>query len=315
MNIRRRRQPRGSTPAENQQSVWRVFGLIFFLSTVLTGFLLFRERQWRGDHQRAVLVVHQVKDEVRQPLSLVVVKTENKVQVLPLPPQQVIQTPLDYGNYTSDALVGLTQLENLRWEFLTYAISLEYGVAIDGIVWTQEAELSSLSKVRKLAFFALVNNQPSTMVFWDRFKWWGWLQRVPSYQFELVDIHQYLTDANRLDEPRYDRWAELYLQDASIRGSDYSLVVQNGTGVDGYAHRIGRMLGLMGFYVRGLETIDGLERSAVLLEKGTTPWSGQRLESVFSFFTTKRDQALVEEKRTNAVLRVGSDQAQYFKKK
>jgi hypothetical protein len=92
------------------------------------------------------------------------------------------------------------------------------------------------------------------------------------------------------------------------------LIVQNGTGVDGYAHRVGRMLGLMGFYVRGLETIDGLEKSAVLLEKGAAPWSAQRLQSVFSAFPSKKEPSLVEEKRTNAVLRVGTDQSVYFKK-
>jgi len=313
MHIRRRRQS-SSVAADSSQSIWKAFGIIFLLSTVLSVFILFRQRQWQGDHQRAVLVVHSVGDEVRQPLSLVIVKPENKIQVLPLPPDQIVETPLDYGGYATDALVGLTQLENLRWEYLTYAVSLEYGVAIDGIVWSKEPDLKNLSQVRKLAFLALINRQPSTIVFWDRFKWWVWLQRVPSYQFESVDVAQYVDGNRRLDQARYDRWAELYLQDSAIRGSDYSLIVQNGTGVDGYAHRVGRMLGLMGFYVRGLETIDGLEKSAVLLEKGAEPWSAQRLQSVFSSFPSKKDPGLVEEKRTNAVLRVGTDQSVYFKK-
>lgn len=314
MQIPRRRQ-RSSATAHSSQSVGKVFGIIFLLSMVLAVFILFRQRQWRGDQQRAVLVVHSIREEVRQPLSLVVMKPENKVQVLPLPPDQIIETPLDYGGYTTDALVGLTQLEKLRWEYLTYTVSLEYGVAIDGIAWSNEPDLKSLAQVKKLSFFALVNRRPSTIVFWDRFKWWIWLQRVPSYQFESVDVAQYVDGNHRLDEARYDRWAELYVQDASIRGSDYSLIVQNGTGVDGYAHRVGRMLGLMGFYVRGLETIDGLEKSAVLLEKGTSSWSSQRLQAVFASFPDKKDPALIEEKRTNAVLRVGNDQKQYFLQK
>jgi len=292
-----------------------MFGLVFVLSVLLTTFILFRQRHWRGSHQRAVLIVHEGQDEVRQPLSIVVLKADKKVQVLPLPPQQVIETPLDYGSYNSDALVGLTQLEKLRWDFLTYTVSLEYGVAIDGIIWTKQPDLPQLSQVRKLSLLAMLNQRPSTMSWWDRLSMWQYLQQVPAYQFELVEVQQYVDQStHRLDQTRYDRWAELYLQDPEVRGSDYSLVVQNATSVNGYATRVGRMLGLMGYYVRGLETVEEDTGTTLLLEKGDQSWPGKKLQLFLDALPQKRDNELTQEKRTNAVLRLGNDQKEWYRR-
>lgn len=292
-----------------------MFGIVFCLSLFLTIFILFRQRRWVGNHQRAVLVVHEGIDEVRQPLSIVVLKPDKKVQVLPIPPQQVIETPLDYGHYNSDALVGLTQLEHLRWDFLTYTVSLEYGVSIDGIIWTKQTELTQLSQVRKLALLALFNQRPNSLAFWDRLRLWQSLQQVPSYQFTLVDVSTYLDETtHQLDQTRYDRWAELYLQDAEIRGSDYSLVVQNATSVNGYATRVGRMLSLMGYYVRGLETVEEDSGTTLFIEKGKSSWPSDHLQHFFDALPLKRDNNLTTEKRTNAVLRLGNDQKDWYKK-
>lgn len=292
-----------------------MFGLVFFLSLVLAIFILFRQRRWEGNHQRAVLVVHQGQDEVRQALTIVVLKPEKKVQVLPIPARQVIETPLDYGSFNSDALVGLTQLEKLQWEFLTYTLSLEFGVGIDGIIWTKDEQINQLSQLKKLSIMSILNQRPTTMAFWDRLKLGQSLQRVPSYQFELVDVNIYLDEStNRLDKTRYDRWAELYLQDAEIRGSDFSLVVQNATSVNGYATRVGRMLGLMGYYVRGLETVEEDADTTLYITKGNLVWPGDRLRNFFAALPQKRDDELPQEKRTNAVLRLGNDQKEWYRR-
>jgi len=143
------------------------------------------------------------------------------------------------------------------------------------------------------------------------------LQQVPAYQFELVDVAQYLDEAtHRLDQARYDRWAELYLQDAEVRGSDYSLVVQNATSVNGYATRVGRMLGLMGYYVRGVETVEdgNVDTSLFTQKESAGTWPDNRLKTFFSALPQKRDDSLTQEKRTNAVLRLGDDQKDWYKK-
>lgn len=313
-SVRSRRLAGNQAPSAFS-SVWRMFGLVFFLSLALTIFILFRQRRWEGNHQRAVLLVHEGQDEVRQALTIVVLKPEKKVQVLPIPSKQVIETPLDYGSFSSDALVGLTQLENLQWEFLTYTLSLEFGVGIDGIIWTKDEQVNQLSQLKKLALMSILNQRPTTMAFWDRLKLGQTLQQVPSYQFELVDVNIYLDEAsNRLDKTRYDRWAELYLQDAEIRGSDFSLVVQNATSVNGYATRVGRMLGLMGYYVRGLETVEEDSGTTLYITKGNLVWPGDRLRNFFSALPQKRDDQLPQEKRTNAVLRLGNDQKEWYRR-
>jgi hypothetical protein len=300
---------------DNWSSIWRMFGLVFVLSTLLAIFILFRQRTWRGNNQRAFLVVYESPGEVRRPMSLVVLKPQRKVQVIPLPPEQIMEAPFGYGNYTSDALVGLTVLENLRWDFLQYVVALEYGVGVDGIIWSEQSDMGKLTEVKKLALLAALNQRPTTLAFWDRLILWQWLLRVPAYQFEMVDVKTYLNnETHQLDQARYDRWAELYLQDTSIRQSNYSVVVQNGTGVDGYAGRVGRMLSLMGFYVRGLETINEQKESTLVIEKQNQNWPGERLEMILKLWKKKRDTGLTTEKRVNAVLQLGTDEKEVFGK-
>lgn len=298
----------------NFTGVWRMFGLVFLLSSLLTIFILWRQRQWRGDHQRAIVVVHQLEDEIRHPLSLVVFRPEDKVQILELPPHQLVETPLEYGTYTTDALVGFTQLEDLQWEYLQYTLSLEYGVALDGIVWSTQSELSQIDHVRRMALLSLINQCPSTLAFWDRMKMWLWAQRIPTYQLESTDLNQYLKDDNRLDQTRYDRWAELYLQDVAIRSSDFSVAVHNGTSINGYAKRVARMLNLMGYYVRNVETVDAEDTSRIWHDGNISSWPAQRLRNVTSVFSWKKDKQRVEEVRSEVLWLLGTDQRELFKR-
>lgn len=297
----------------NFQGVWKMFGLVFLLSSLLSIFILWRQRAWVGNHQRAVVVVHQTQEEVRHPLSIVIFKPEEKIQVLRLPPEQMIETPLEYGTYTSDALVGLTQLEGLKWDYLQYALSLEYGVALDGIIWSQTAELNQVSQIRGLALRSVFNRRPSTLAFWDRMKMWLWSQRVPNYQLEVTDMARYLEeDSKKLDQTRYDRWAELYVQDVAVRGSDYSVAVHNGTNINGYAKRVSRMLGLMGYYVRAVETVQPQEQSIIWHESGTATWPAQRLKAVANVFDWKKNAEKTSDARADAVWQLGSNERELF---
>lgn len=308
------RASRNKRDDNSSQPIWRVFGLVIGLSILLATFLLFSQRQWKSDQLRSVVIIHSLGDEVRQPLTLVVVRPENKVQVIAIPPDQVIETPFGYGSYNSDALAGLTQLEHLKWSFMAYSLSLEYGAGIDGFIWAENNQsITQLGQIKGLVSRSLISQRPTTLVFWDRLTLWLKLQRVPAYQLEVVNIKPYLDKTNnRLDQSRYDRWAELYLQDQHIRESDYSVIVQNGSGIDGYAQRVGRMLRLIGYYVRGLETIETSQNSEIITDQ-TTGWPLQRLESIMTVFSKRKDRQLLQEKRSNAIIRLGENQKDLLK--
>jgi len=287
---------------------------IALVAWVLTIFILFRQREWSGNQQRGIIVIESRPGEVRQPLTLVIMKPDNKVLLMPIPAQQKIETPFNYGTYSSDALVGLTQLEELDWEYLEYTLALEFGVALDGIVWS-DTPVRSLGDLRSLGLQALLNRKANTLAWWDRATLWRWLQEVPSYQLETVDMSNYLIgDTNMLDTTRYDRWAELYLQDSAIRANGFSISVQNGSGIEGYASRVGRMVGLMGYDLRSIDTV-GTSTISELLWAETLQrdnWSAQRLQSVLAPFRARVDQGANEQSRSQAIIRLGTDQATLF---
>jgi len=311
----RRRSSAAPQPATG--SFWtlsRVLVAIALVAWVLTIFILFRQREWSGNQQRGIIVIESRPDEVRQPVTLVIMKPDNKVLLMPIPAQQKIETPFNYGTYSSDALVGLTQLEELDWEYLEYTLALEFGVSLDGIVWT-DTPVSSLGDLRSLGLQAMLNRRASTLSWWDRMTWWRWLQQVPSYQLETVNLSSYLvSETNMLDTTRYDRWAELYLQDPDIRGNGFSVSVQNGSGIEGYASRVGRMVGLMGYDLRSIDTVGTSTISELLWAEDlqSDNWSAQRLQSVLAPFRARVDQGANEQARSQAIIRLGTDQATLF---
>lgn len=313
----RPRRRSSAVPESSSRSFWtlsRVFLAIALLAWVLTIFILFRQSEWSGKQQRGVILIESRPDEVRQPLTLVIMKPDNKVFVMPIPAQQKIETPFNYGTYSSDALVGLTQLEQLDWEYLEYTLALEFGVALDGIIWT-DTPASSVGELRSLGLQAVLNRKASTVSWWDRMTWWRWLQQVPTYQLETLDMSNYLIgDTNMLDTTRYDRWAELYLQDPDIRGNGFSVSVQNGSGIEGYASRVGRMVGLMGYDLRSIDTV-GTSTISELLWAETLQrdnWSAQRLQEVLEPFRARVDQGANEQARSQAIIRLGTDQSTLF---
>ncbi len=313
---RTRRVPARSASATVSSSFWtlsRVFFIIVILAWALTIFILFRQRQWKGEEQRGVVIVQSVPDEVRQPLTLVILKPDQKVFLLPIPPEQKIETPFNYGVYTSDALGGLTQLEDLKWEFLLSTLSLEFGVGLDGIIWT-DSPVTTLGDLRAVGLQAMLNRKATTLPWWDRMTLWRKLQQMPSYQIETEEIARYLqTETQMLDTNRYDRWAEFSLQDARIRESGFSVSVQNGSGIEGYAGRVGRMLGLMGYDLRSVETVGTNTISELLWAQDPgNGWSQRRLRELLPVFSSRTDSGTTEQARSQAVIRLGTDQVTLF---
>ncbi len=320
----RTRQSRSETGNFSSPRIRWVFGVIFVISLILTVFVLFMQRQWRHTGQRVVLLVHENEDPVRKPLTLAVLRLEEKeVTFLPIPAEQQIALEDNTVSYSSDALVGYTQLEERSWEYLQYILSLEYGLPIDGILWTGTAPGKvGVGELREVARDALWRRAPTTLTYWDRLQLWRGLFGVPAHQVETLDgISQLLNEDDVLNTSEYQRQYFSVLQDPAIRNSGWSIAILNGSGIQGYASRVAGALEMMGYEVRGVDTVDETLDSEVLLAPNEQTvfaediWAKYRLKDTFQHFAQSTDEEITRRRRSNAVIILGTDQAELWEKR
>ncbi len=301
-----RRRQKSSKSWQGEPGIFKYFALIFIISLGLAGFTLFMQRHWRDPGQRGVLIIHDGLDSVRKPLTLVVIDPESpRLVILPLPPEQSLTLLLNYGSYQSQALVRLTQLEKLRWDFLLSTLALQYGVALDGMIWTKLDKIESPGDLRSLALGSIFRQNPTTLAWWDRGRLLADLQRIPEHKVD----RSFPTDA---DEAGLEQWASRLIQDTQIRHSGVTVAIQNGSGVQGLAARLSRMLRIMGYDVRALETVAEVSTSKLVFrpnfeENVGGHWARLRLQAVASFLSPETDAQLPEKLRADLVVIVGTD--------
>ena len=269
------------------------------------------QRKWRGVGQRGVVIVHNSVDEVKKPLTLAVIEpSSGSLTLLPLGPEKSVSTALEHGLYPTQALVGLGQLEKLDWSFLLTTLSLEYGVVLDGVIWSSESQVVSVADVRDAAWTALRPGAQTTLPFWDRISFWLLAQRISDYRVNTDFDPEWSSDI-------FDRWAGKELQDPQIRGSGLTLAIQNGSGIPGLATRFSRSLKLMGYDVRSVETVDTRKTSELVLgdvgKKNTTQlWAQNRLRALFSELSVRNNPDLLTDTRSDGVVIFGTDWREQF---
>jgi hypothetical protein len=308
------RRSTSQTPRGKGLALWQSFFLTALLSLFLVVFLLYRQREWTLRGQRALVIVHEQKEGVRQKLTLVVVDPlQQDLRILPLPPQQYVITALTrYGAYQTDALAGLTLLENLDWRFLEQSLAREYGVVLDGVVWTDQQSITSQSDVRTLSWSGVLNQSKTTLAYWDRWTWWRLVGSVPQYQVELAPLQDWVDGDGRLRDTAYESWAETKIQDEQVRQSGLTVVVQNGSEAQGEANRVARMLRLIGYAVRNIDTIDRQTNTKIVLgsrreEKPEIAWAVTRLRDLYPHAEVIEDESAVQKARSDVLLILGQD--------
>lgn len=315
-----KRTRKSSSQTASPRVGW-VFGLIFCISIVLTIFVLFMQRHWKMSGQRAILIVHNAVDEVRKPLTLAVIRSaSNELTLISIPEEQSVNILTNEVSYGSDALVGYAQLESYTWSYVQYLIGLEYGVVIDGIVWSESAPQGmSLEEVKKLARKSLFRQVPTTLAYWDRFLWWQSVTRIPNYEVENAsEMQRLLLENKALDFSQYRKQFLTKIQDPVIRNSGWSVAILNGSGVQGYASRVASALEMMGYEVRSVDTIEKTDRSAVVFAPqrddifAQEQWADQRLRDFFQPFENREDEEISRRRRSNVVIILGTDQIELW---
>lgn len=298
-------------------SIWRrglSFLLIVSITSALVVFVMFMQHRWRLTGLRAIAVVHNTQDEVRKPLSIVVYEPEQKhTTVITVPRDQQLLLWSSPAQYAADALIGFAMLEDVEWQFVQFQLFLEYGVVVDGIVWSSLSveELQTPRGVERLAWSLLRPRRESTLTYYDRWKWWSWTHRVlsPSYSNTTPPL---LTE-QQLDNSSYDRWANTRVQDPQVRRSRWSIAIVNASGKQGQAQRLARGLRLLGYEVRQVDTIEPQEKSELVFAPSKdsstqeAEWARVRLREVLGW-AVREDEALTSQRRSDAVVVIGQDQ-------
>lgn len=309
---------RGSQEPSPVTHVARTFLLMAVISLALTVFVLFMQREWRLSGVRTVVLVHMPEsDVVRRKLTLVQLdQQQNQLTIVPLPPeQQVAIFNQPEVSFATDALYGYSQLEKKDSSWIRLQLALEYGVVVDGIIWTSDVTVTTKKEVMNNSWKTLVRQRPTSLTYWDRLIWWQSLRKVEDFAVGTpISLAEYvLPDTKELDFTRYDRWASQNVQDTQIRQTGMSVAVLNASGVQGQAQRFSRMLELIGYEVRSVDTIEPQEKTKILLappeedQTASQEWTRQRMKDIFSSYQIKQDEEETEKRRSEAVIILGKD--------
>lgn len=301
-------------PTTSLSSLLKIFFWIAIVAIGLTIFVWYRQREWRVQGQRGVVIVHTADDPIRRPITLAITTAEDPTTyIVQTPRDQKITLPESDVEYMVDALEGIREIEQKSWSSTLLTLSLEYGIVFDGVVWTDIpfADFTP-QKLNKISTQIIFNRTPTTLSRWDRFTWWRLLRQVPSFKRQVVTIDQYLANEKTLNQATFDPWARLKWQDWGARQSELAVAVLNASGVQGQASRFARMLELVGYEVRSVDTIPEQEQSQLILthqvlESPQEEWALDRLQTLFDSFDRTEDAAQLERRRVEAIIILGKE--------
>lgn len=290
--------------------VWTFFA-IFVVATLLSVFVVLMQRRWTQGGQRAVLLIEPANADLRQRLSIVLTQPgQRQAVLLRLPPNQGVAT-FQQGQYESDALAGFIRLEKMDWAQLRLLVGLQYGVAVDDIVWVRD-EVTTWPQVQAALTPLLWAQLPTTLTYADRWQLWWQVRRIPAGAVQVPDLSRWQLETGILDTSAYDRAVSRWLEDAQIRASGMTVAVENGTPLQGLGGRVARALTLLGFEVVAVDSVAPTEKSMLLRAEETSNaasrWGESRLRTLIPQLPkSTQDQAHIQLRRSDWVVVLGQD--------
>jgi hypothetical protein len=215
--------------------------------------------------------------------------------------------------YPINSLPRLAEIEEwpeARWR---RELSLQLGVIFDGSMSVSLPQDGfDLNELKQESWFAMLSQRESSLVPWDRLSWWQGIQKADDLRSQVFEFDRaWLTPEKTLNQSVYDRFARLRLQDEAIRNSQWTLRVVNASGRSGEAGRQARMLELIGFGVRSVDTQSDLSESAVTTLPETPEtvsderWARSRFKQLYADWQQQDGEKLFEEQRVQGQVVVG----------
>lgn len=267
--------------------------------------VFFWQRRWHGQGLRAVLLVSQSEDRVRQPMKILLIDpSERTITQIPIPQETAWPALFKHGFFVSDALPGLTALEDYEADFLSSSIGMPLGIGIEGVLWRSKPLPTTRAQVVRWLWLHAINGAPTDLPLWDRWRLLGWVLFTPAsgWQDRVVPTTTEVDGTSRLSKLK--DW-----QDPVIRRSGATIVIRNGTDEPGLAARLAEGFEQWGFRVRNVETGEVGESRIVWSgeKEGDLGWSLQQLLSVWRVLPTTVDQAALASQRADVILELGPD--------
>lgn len=262
-----------------------------------------------------MIVQHPAVSDVVTPLTLVIWQpAEREVILLPVPQTLKFQSSQNAEPYAFATLPRLAEVEGWSETRWLREVSLQFGVVFDGVLVTPVDQNDFtpgvlLAESRR----AVWGQRLSSLGIWDSLTWWQGLKRTDALKREVVAFEpSWMTADGQLDPGTYDRFARLRLQDETIRSSEWVLRVTNLSGKAGEAGRHARMLELVGYGVRGLdtETVQGGSDLQILPasldQSGEDHWARVRLMRLYDDWNVI-EEASLEQQRVHGSVRSGTE--------
>lgn len=291
-----------------------VFFLIVCLTLALWGWILYRNRDWQKLGQRALILIHPATGEITTPLTVAVWHPDQReVLLLPLPDEMQFQASHNGERYSISSLPRLAEIENwsdVRWR---RELSLQLGIIFDGSMWVSLPQDGfDLNELKQESWQALLGQRQSTLAPWDNLSWWQGMQQADDLRSQVFEFDRaWLGPDKTLNQSVYDRFARLRLQDETIRNSQWTLRVVNASGRSGEAGRQARMLELIGFGVRSVETQTEQSTSGVTTLPESDEfaqeerWARVRFQQLYVDWEQQENQKLFEQQRVQGEVVVG----------
>jgi hypothetical protein len=293
-----------------------VFLFILLTTLGLTVWILHRQREWVDVGQRAMVIVHPATGEISTPLTIAVWHPEtSEVLLLPLPESLMFRASHNGESYPVSGLPRLAEIENwstTRWQ---RELSLQLGVVFDGSLHVSSPQTDfDLDELEAQSLQALLGGRQTSLVMWDRWTWLQALQNADDLKSRVITFESGWLDGDKhLNEAVYDRFARLRLQDETLRNSQWTLRVVNASGIAGDASRQARMLELIGYGVRAVESQDEMSLSTVVTlprlaeDDAADVWARSRLQVLYADWFHEENDGLFEKQRVQGEVISGSE--------
>ncbi|PIU04021.1 hypothetical protein COT44_00040 [Candidatus Shapirobacteria bacterium CG08_land_8_20_14_0_20_39_18] len=201
--------------------------------------------------------------------------TNQELTLITLPDELLLNVPRGYGEFTARALPKLVSQEK-RPELLKETIQENFAVPVDGWINVSNfgKENNPRNRVTDAFIAALKLNGLTNLSDWDLIRFWWAARAVRSSNIQSIDLSDYrclvegkLPDGTpifKLNQEMLDSVIQKYFPDDSLRASNLTVQILNGTDHSGLGQSASRILTNMGIKIIDVGNMgNGIEKCEV----------------------------------------------------
>ena len=257
---------------------------LMIISVIISAFMVGGTSSWNKKSQYTVLIVFGDAKSVSRPLALLSINGEGKTAItLRLPSSFMVETTHGYGQYKSESLTGLAELEKLPYSLVTQSLAMHVGVDIRDVIWVNNVPMGSneaktskdqqkttLESLRGILFQTLFFRARSTMAYGDRYAVWkflGMLRKDEVTDLDMISssMVQHAGERYTLDPIRSDPVIFQLFSDRALRKENLAVAVVNAAQEPRLGTAVARAFANMGANVTSVSTANDVQETTKLI--------------------------------------------------